>query len=142
MIKIRLASSSDLAWLRERDSHIEPGELASIIRRGRILLAENDNRITGWLRWGMFWDEIPFMNMLFVDSAERNRGIGGHLVQHWEEAMHHDGHTHVLTSTLANESAQYFYRHIGYLDCGGLLLPDEPIEILLRKGLPTSPRHP
>jgi hypothetical protein len=37
----------------------------------------------------------------------------------------------VLTSTLANERGQFLYRKLGYHDCGGLLLPNEPLEILL-----------
>jgi predicted N-acetyltransferase YhbS len=75
------------------------------------------------LRWGKFWDEIPFMNMLFVDSQERRRGAGRRLVQHWETTMRLAGHTQVLTSTLADEPAQHFYRRLGFTDGGGLLLP-------------------
>ena len=41
----------------------------------------------------------------------------------------------VLTSTLSNEQAQFFYRKNGYTDCGSLLLPEEPLEIILRKDL-------
>jgi hypothetical protein len=33
------------------------------------------------------------------------------------------------------ESAQHFYRKLGYVDSGALLLPDEPAELLLRKDL-------
>ena len=45
------------------------------------------------------------------------------------------GHKRVLTSTLSNEGAQFFYRKNGYTDCGALLLPDEPLEIILLKEL-------
>ena len=41
----------------------------------------------------------------------------------------------VLTSTLSNERAQFFYRKNGYVDCGSLLLPREPLEIILLKHL-------
>jgi hypothetical protein len=39
----------------------------------------------------------------------------------------------VLTSTLANERGQFLYRKLGYQDCGALLFPNEPLEIILRK---------
>ena len=38
-------------------------------------------------------------------------------------------------STLSSEGAQFFYRKNGYLDCGSLLLPGEPLEIILLKEL-------
>ena len=41
----------------------------------------------------------------------------------------------VLTSTLSNERGQFFFRKRGYTDCGALLLPGEPLEIILRKEL-------
>jgi hypothetical protein len=41
----------------------------------------------------------------------------------------------VLTSTQSNEEAQFFYRKIGYVDSGALLLPNEPLEIILYKKL-------
>lgn len=135
MVSIRPAGLADLPWLRERDQHVDPDELAGIVRLERVLLVEIDGRPAGWLRWGKFWDEIPFMNMLFVDSEVRRKGTGRRLVEHWETAMRQAGHAQVLTSTLADESAQHFYRRLGYVDCGGLLLPGEATEIFLRKDL-------
>ena len=49
--------------------------------------------------------------------------------------MEKAGFRQVLTSTLSNEQAQFFYRKHGYADCGALLLPGEPLEIILRKDL-------
>jgi hypothetical protein len=39
----------------------------------------------------------------------------------------------LMTSTLANENAQHFYRKLNYKDAGSLLLPDEPLEIIFIK---------
>lgn len=142
MMSIRPAGPGDLSWLSERDRHVDPEELDSIVRRERVLLVEVDGRAAGWLRWGKFWDEIPFMNMLFVDAEVRRKGAGRRLVQHWEAAMGQAGHAQVLTSTLADESAQHFYRHLGYVDCGGLLLPGETTEIFLRKDLLAAAARP
>jgi hypothetical protein len=41
------------------------------------------------------------------------------------------GYHEVLTSTQVNETAQHFYRKLGYIDVGGFLLPSEPNEELL-----------
>ncbi|MBP2526691.1 hypothetical protein J3A74_005799 [Rhodococcus sp. PvP104] len=53
--------------------------------------------------------------------------------------MSRAGHSQVLTSTLADESAQNFYRAMGYTDAGVLLLPGEPSEIFLRRDLEPAP---
>ncbi|GIG24528.1 hypothetical protein [Cellulomonas denverensis] len=44
----------------------------------------------------------------------------------------------MLTSTQADEQAQHLYRRLGYRDCGALLFPGEPIELVLRKELRPS----
>lgn len=87
----------------------------------------------GWLRWGLFWDELPFMNRLHVAESRRGEGVGSLLVREWELACGRAGHTTVMTSTLSAESAQHFYRKLGYIDAGCLLLPGESAEILFTK---------
>lgn len=89
----------------------------------------------GWLRYHLFWDNVPFMNMLYFLEGYRGKGYGGQLIHYWEEEMVKSNYKRVLTSTLSNERAQFFYRKNGYVDCGALLLPDEPLEIILLKNL-------
>lgn len=91
--------------------------------------------IVGWLRWGMFWDQIPFMNMLTICVTHRNRGLGTELILDWERSRAAEGHPSVMTSTLSSEPSQKLYRRLGYRDCGALLLPEEPLEILFVKSL-------
>ena len=94
-----------------------------------------DGVAAGCLRWGMFWDEVPFMNLLWVIPEQRGHGVGTTLVGAWEQYQVAAGHTRVLTSTVSAERAQHLYRRLGYVDTGALLLPDEPTEIILRKDL-------
>jgi hypothetical protein len=35
--------------------------------------------------------------------------------------------------SLSIACSQFFYRKLGYQDCGALLFPEEPLEIILRK---------
>lgn len=132
---IRTATLSDQAFLSAHDIHISSRERENVLRQGRILLLELDGEPVGWLRWGMFWDNIPFMNLLYLLDGHRGQGLGQLLVTHWEEQMRAAGHPLVMTSTQANEDAQGFYRRLGYEDVGGFLLPGEAYELILVKAL-------
>lgn len=57
------------------------------------------------------------------------------LMNFWENEMKKLGYTWLLVSTQSDEDAQYFYRAIGYLDCGNLLAPNQPMELFLSKSL-------
>jgi len=132
-MKIDFAIQNDLAKLSFLDKHISEKELANLISLNRVLVARADDKICGWLRCNLFWDNIPFMNMLYVLDEYRNKQLGAKLVEFWEKEMRTQGYTKLMTSTLSNEDAQHFYRKLGYKDCGGLLLPNEPLEILFIK---------
>jgi GNAT superfamily N-acetyltransferase len=95
---------------------------------GEVLVVWCDGAVAGWLRYGYFWDAIPFMNLLYLLEPHRRRGLGTRLVTAWEAAMQSKGYRQVMTSTLSNESAQHFYRKLGYRDLGGFVLPGEALE--------------
>ena len=117
------------------DKHISKEELANIIKLKRVIVMYEDDKFVGWLRYNLFWDNTPFMNMLYLLDNERGKGNGSRLVIFWENEMKQKNYEFVLTSTQSNEEAQFFYRKIGYVDSGALLLPNEPLEIILYKKL-------
>ena len=132
---IRNATREDLPFLAEHDRHVTPAELDNIIRLGRILIMEVDGAPVGWLRWGLFWDNTPFMNLLYLLEGCRMQGYGRALTRHWEHLLREKGYSAAMTSTQANEPAQHFYRHLGYQDIGGFLQPGEAYELILMKAL-------
>lgn len=132
---IRYAGQSDFELLREHDHHVSESELAHSIDARRVLVMFEQGAFVGWLRFNLFWDEIPFMNMLYFLEEHRGKGYGTQLTRFWEEEMAKRSCKQVLTSTLSSEQAQFFYRKNGYVDCGSLLLPGEPLEIILLKEL-------
>ncbi len=136
---IRFAHSSDLRALAALDKHVSEDELERVIGSRRIIVSEVEG-IVGWLRFGLFWDELPFMNMLYVIERERGKGYGTALCDFWENEMRSQGYKYALTSTLSNENAQHFYRKRFYKDCGSLILPNEPLEIILLKELNNNER--
>ena len=132
---IRYANMDDFPILKQYDKHIEINELKNSINQNRILVVYEHSDFIGWLRYNLFWDNTPFMNMLYLLEDFRRKGYGTQLVNFWENEMLKKDYNMVLTSTQLNEQAQFFYRKNGYTDCGSLLLPNEPLEIILLKRL-------
>ena len=119
--------------MRKYDTHIQTAQLQLSINEGRVLIAEENASFAGWLRYNLFWDSIPFINMLYFLGSYRNKGWGREILRFFEQEMVKKGYKKILTSTLSSERAQFFYRKNGYIDCGSLILPDEPLEIILMK---------
>ena len=137
MIEIRFATSQDYDYLVHNDRQIKPEVVKKKIEDAEIIVVLDDEQNIGWLRFNYFWDEIPFMNMLWIEEDYRRKGIGTRLVNFWETEVFQRDKNQVMTSTLSDEAAQHFYRKLEYQDCGSLLLPDEALEIFFLKSLNT-----
>jgi len=132
---IRFADINDFHWLKEHDKHITDEVLKNKINAKEIYIVQDENELVGWLRYNLFWDNIPFMNMIYILEKYQKKGIGKKLTLHWENEMKNKGFDNVLTSTLSNEEAQHFYRKMGYKEIGGFTYLDEPPEIIFHKGI-------
>ena len=128
-IIIRYAEHNDIMWLKEHDKHISENK----IDNKEVYIAEDNGIKIGWLRYNLFWDSVPFMNMIYFLEKYRKKGIGKKLVKYWEEDMKQKGHNNVLTSTQSNEEAQHFYRKMGYTEIGGFKYFNDPYEIIFQK---------
>ncbi len=135
-MKIRYVHAGDREFWYTLDKHLPEAEfLNKIASRSAYVICVSD-RPVGLLRFSLFWDEIPFMNMLYIAEAFRKRGFGRMLVEFWENDMQKRGFSRVLTSTQSNEDAQHFYRKLGYRDCGGFIVSKgDPLELMLVKEL-------
>ena len=132
---IRYADMRDFEVLKEYDRHISERELKNVLTAKRVLVNYEGDKFIGWLRFGLFWDSIPFMNMLYILEEHRGQGRGTELAAFWEAEMSRAGYGRVMTSTQSDERAQFFYRKLGYCECGALLLPKEPLEMIFIKEL-------
>ena len=75
-MNIRYAEPADLPWIAANDPHVAPAELENLLSLRRVLLCEEAGQPVGWLRWNLFWDNTPFLNMLFLMPGFRRRGFG------------------------------------------------------------------
>lgn len=134
-MQISYAKINEISFLCSNDKHISKKELENLIKENRVYIVAENGSFAGWLRFNLFWDNTPFMNMLFVLEEYRGKGIGKALVKHWEQEMKELGYDCVMTSTASDEYAQHFYNKLGYKTVGGFMPKDEPYEIILSKSL-------
>lgn len=134
-MSVAFAVPEDLDYLVEKD-HIGRGRIEEKIARREFIVARHDDRLVGFLRYGYFWDDVPFMYGLWVQEGSRSKGFGTRLISFWEDEMRKTGYDVILTSTLStNVRAQQLYRGLGYEDSGSLLMPGDPLEVLFLKVL-------
>lgn len=139
MAEIRYMQMDDKDFWFSLDKHLSEIEFVKKVRdKQGYILTENEKPI-GLLRYNLFWDNTPFCTMLFVDWNYQGMGYGRKLMQYWEDDMKLQGYGMILTSTQVDETAQHFYRKLGYKDCGGFVIDipgyEQPMELFLVKSI-------
>ncbi len=137
MIYIQYVQQKDKKFWFSLDKHLSEEEFNQKVqtKRGYVLF-ENEQPI-GILRYHLFWDNTPFCTLLFIAANYQRQGYGKMLMKYWEEDMKSQGYGITMTSTQVDEEAQFFYRKLGYKDCGSLIIdiPEyaQPMELIMIK---------
>lgn len=139
MTEIRHLRDTDKQFWYSLDKHLPEREFENKVRTKRGYLLLVSDKPIGLLRYNLFWDNTPFCTMLVIDKNYRGKGYGKQLMEYWEQDMKEQGYCMLLTSTQVDETAQHFYRRLGYKDCGGLIvdIPQyaQPMEMFLVKAI-------
>ena len=142
-IAIHPVTETDHAFWFTLDRHLCDEAFTHKVRGQMGYVLTVDSEPIGLLRWSLFWDNIPFCNLLYVVDDHQRKGLGRRLAAYWEKDMRTRGYDLVMTSTQSDEEAQHFWRKMGYRDCGGLTLPfpghEQPTELILGKSLEETP---
>lgn len=136
---IRLATEADLQALAELDPHIPPERLEACVREGWVYVlyrngeggAPLSDPAVGLLRYSLFWQTIPFLDLLFLREPDRGHGHGRRMMARWEHDMARLGYRYVMLSTQADETAQFFYERLGYQRVGAFLPPEQEADELM-----------
>lgn len=132
--RTRFAEEADLDMLLDYDPGIDRDELFCRIWTGQIYITEADNRFAGWLRYNLFADAIPCLNMLYVFSQFRNRGYGTQLLQLWEQDMKNNNYKKILV-LIPDEQLRQFYVQSGYTVAGNLQPSISEYSLIMTKNL-------
>ena len=139
MIEIRYVKETDKSFWYSLDKHLSKDEFLKKVRDKQGYVLFEDSIPKGILRYGLFWDNIPFCNILYIKPDAQKCGFGKKMMVFWEKNMRSLGYGMVLLSTQVNEEAQHFYRKTGYKDCGTLTIDipgfEQPMEMFMCKQL-------
>lgn len=139
MFQIRYLEEKDKEFWYMIDRHLPETEFIKKVadKRGYVILDEE--KPIGIFRFNMFWDNIPFLTSIHIDFSYHNLGYGRKAMEFWENEMAEQGYKMIMTSTQVDESAQHFYRKLGYKDCGCLVLDipgfEQPLEMFMSKAI-------
>ena len=121
MMRARLAEGGDLAWLAERDRHVDRDWAARCLAHREYLICEREDVRVGFLRHSFFWGTIPYMDMILILEPHRRRGAGTALFASWEARMRAKGARILMTSSSAHEGEpQEWHRRNGFERSGQL----------------------
>lgn len=135
-LEIRPAVAADKKQIMKYDCHIQPGNLILCIDNGMVDVLCDGKQIVGVLRYNLFWQSIPFLDLIYIDDAYRGQGYGGMMMAHWENSMKAIGYSYLMLSTQEDETAYIFYEKLGYRRIGAFLPPEqEADEIMYLKEL-------
>lgn len=139
MLQLEYAGEADIAYWQTIDKQLPLSELLLKIDEKRAYILRDNELPIGILRYNLFWDTIPFLNLIFIEQKYQRKGFGTKAVSLWEKEMRSKGYPLVMTSTMAAEESQHFYHKLHYQDCGCLLKNLEPLvetmELFLMKQL-------
>ena len=139
MFSLRQANESDRLFWQSLVPHIYEKRFEQLLKAGQSYTLFDDETPVGVLEGSFLWENLPFLSLLFIREEHRGKGFGKLAMQHWESALKRQGFQMALTSTQSDESAQHFYRKLGYKDCGCLVINEgplaQPAELFLSKML-------
>ena len=128
MLEIRYVTECDEPFWFSLDKHLSKQEFDMKIRdkRGYIICA--DGTPIGVMRYNLFWDNTPFLTLIYIQDSQYKKGYGKQAMLLWEAEMRGLGYKLVMTSTQVDEEAQHFYRKIGYIDRGSIFFDNTPYQ--------------
>jgi len=138
-LEIKIVTNNDKEFVMSIDKHINDTGYNNLVYTKSGYVIWEKNQRTGIIVHCILWDNIPFMNFLFIKEEYRNKGFAKQAIIIWENEMKNQGYKMTLISTQVDEGAQHLYRKLGYIDCGGLVFNntpfDQPMEMFFRKVL-------
>ena len=130
-MEIRLADSKDKRKIIKYDNHIHHNKVGECIWNQLVYVLCDEKKIVGVLRYSLFWQSIPFLDLLYIDEDYRGKGYGRQMMAYWESVMRIMKYKYVMLSTQEDETAKFFYEKLGYRRNGAFLPPEQDADEIM-----------
>ena len=136
-MKLTYMEDKDKSFVMSIDKHVNEEQYANRVLTKSGYVIWDGKEAVGLMHHAVLWDNLPFLNLIYIKEECRGKGYGTEAMRLWEEDMGNRGYKMVLISTQVDEDAQHWYRKLGYVECGGLLMNgtpfEQPMEMFMRK---------
>lgn len=133
MVQIRYAEYDDYNLILKIDSSITESRWKCWTDNKQAVFVFLNGELAGWLQHSLFMEKIPFVNRLYVFEKYQNNCLGTGLMKFWEFEMAERGYAQLMLSTEKTNTAQEFYKKLGFSEIGSFELFGEHAEMLFGK---------
>ena len=121
ILKTRYGSQEDFDWLCEYDNHVTPAWIKRCLHHNEYIVAIENGTRKGFLRYSLFWGNIPYMDMILVLEPYRREGIGTILLGFLEQEIKKSGQNVLMTSSVIDElEPQTWHKRNNFKESGQL----------------------
>ena len=96
---LKYMRAEDREFVMEIDAHVSDLQFEHRVYTKTGYIIWDGSQRAGLMHYTVLWDHIPFLNLIYVKEAYRNRGIAAEAMKRWEEDMKDQGYQMVLIST-------------------------------------------
>lgn len=121
LIETRYANNDDFEWLVQKDNHVSGEWVKRCISHNEYIVAIENGQKLGFLRFSLFWGDIPYMDMIRVKESHQRKGVGTSLFNFWEQEMRAKDAKILMTSSVLHETdPQTWHKRNGFKKSGQL----------------------
>src|SRR5687767_3113127 len=111
----RLATAQDLNWYIGYDGDLGEEMTKLFIKRGQIILFEEEGRPVGFLRLEFFMHKYPIVGEIQIYKDHRSKDLGAQMLLLAEDQLRAKGHKRLLCTSLADKQAlRLWYESMGF----------------------------
>ena len=112
------ASEEDVDYLANND-HLSREKVEGKLKRKEYIIVKQGNEYMGFLRFSLFWSEIPYIDVISVEDEHQRKGVGKSMVELLEDFAVKNGQKIIMSSSEQEEpEPQKWHKKIGFHEAG------------------------